>query len=97
MSSRVTIFRIAALTILLLTGLDLVACEVLFSGTCEISGAPGGRNTDSGDACFCCCSHIVVRAPIVFEPSEGVVALDPSPSIQLSCFESAGIYHPPRV
>lgn len=96
MPSRITIFRIAAVTILLLTGLELVACEVFSPSTCEISGVPGGRNTDSGDACLCCCSHIVVRVPFVFEPSEEVVPLDPPRSIQLYCFESASIYHPPK-
>jgi hypothetical protein len=96
MPSRGTIFRIAAVIILLLTGVELVACEVFSHATCEISGAPSDQSSNSGDACLCCCFHIVVQTPLVFEPSEEAVALEVLPSIPFSSFESAGIYHPPR-
>ena len=96
MPSRTTIFRIAAIAILLLTGLELVACEAFSPSSCEISGVPNGRNTDSGDACLCCCSHIVVRVPFVFEPAEEVVVLGLPPADRVSSFEFARIYHPPK-
>lgn len=96
MSSRLTIFRIAAVIILLLTGVELIACEVFSPATCEISGVPGGQCTNSGDACLCCCSHIVVRVPLVFEPTEEAVALKPVPPVPVSSFEPASIYHPPK-
>lgn len=96
MPSRVTIFRIAAVIILLLTGVELIACEVVFPATCEISGVPGDQSPNSGDACFCCCFHIVVRTPLVFEPIEEAIALEPLPQIPFPSFESASIYHPPR-
>ena len=104
MPSRLTIFRIAAVVILLLTGLELVACEVFSPATCEISGTPRdkgtssrGTSTDSGDACLCCCSHIVIRRPFVFEPTNEAVAFKPLPPVRFSSFESASIYHPPKV
>jgi hypothetical protein len=50
MSSRGTIFRIAALAILLLTGAELIACEALSPATSEISGTSRDQGTDSGDA-----------------------------------------------
>lgn len=103
MPSRITIFRIAAVTILFLTGMELVACEVFSPATCEISRAPRDQNTgsqrtstDSGDACLCCCSHIVVRVPLVFKPTEEAVDLKPLPPIPVSSFESASVYHPPK-
>ena len=103
MRSRITIFRIAAVTILLLTGMELVACEVFSPATCEISGVPRDQNTgsqrtstDSGDACLCCCSHIVIRAPFVFERTDEAVAFKPLPQILFSSFEPASIYHPPK-
>ena len=96
MPSRLTIFRIAAVIILLLTGVELIACEVFSPASCEISGVPGGQSTDSGDACLCCCSHIVVRLPLVFEPTEEIVALKPVPPVPVSSFEPASIYHPPK-
>lgn len=96
MPSRLTIFRIAAVIILLLTGVELIACEVVPSANCEISGAPCDQSPNSGDACLCCCFHIVVRTPIAFEPTEEAVALEVLPQILLSSFESASIYHPPK-
>lgn len=96
MPSRVTIFRIAAVVLLLLTGGELIACEVLSPATCEISGAPGDKNPDSGDACLCCCFHVVLVTPIVFETNLEVVALDPSPTVRVPSVEPAGIYHPPK-
>ncbi len=96
MPSRVTIFRVAAVIILLLAGVELIACEVSSSASCEISGAPCDQSRNSGDACLCCCSHIVVRTPIVFEPTEEAVALEPLPQIAFSSLESLRIYHPPK-
>lgn len=96
MSSRVTIFRIAAIAILLLTGVELIACEVISPTTCEISGAPSDQKTDSGDSCLCCCFHIVVVAPLVFEPVQEAVAFEPILSPQVPSFASARIYHPPK-
>ena len=96
MPSRLTIFRFSAVIILLLTGVELIACEVVSPATCEISGAPGSQSPDSGDACLCCCSHVVVRVPLVFEPTEEAVALKPVPTVPFSSFEPASIYHPPK-
>lgn len=96
MPSRVTIFRIAAVIILLLTGMELVACEVFSHATCEISGAPGDQSTNCGDACLCCCFHIVIQTPFEFEPSEEAVPLESLPPIQFCSLQSASIYHPPR-
>lgn len=96
MASRFTVFRIAAVIILLLSGVELIACEVVSPPACEISGAPGGQSTGSGDDCLCCCFHIVVRTPLVFEPTEEAIALDPLTPIPFSSFEAVSIYHPPK-
>lgn len=96
MPSRLTIFRIAAVIILLLTGMELIACEVFSPATCEFSGVPSGQSTNSGDACLCCCSHIVVTVPLVFEPTEEAVALKPVAPVPFCSFEPTSIYHPPK-
>ncbi len=96
MPSRVTTFRIVAVVILLLTGVELIACEIVSHAACEISGASGDQSTDSGDSCLCCCVHIVVRTPLVFEPTEEAIALEAFLRTPFSSFESASIYHPPR-
>ena len=99
MPSRVTIFRTAAVIILLLTGVELIACKVFSPATCEISGAPGApgdQSTNSGDDCLCCCFHIVIRTPLVFQPTDEAVAFEVLPQILLSSSESPSIYHPPK-
>ncbi len=94
MPSRITIFRIVTVFILLLTGVEMVACELISPETCELFGAPSDQST--GDACVCCCFHIVVKAPFVFEPTQEAVTLEAIPQIPFSSFESVNIYHPPR-
>jgi len=96
MPSRITLFRFSAVIILLLTGVELIACEVNSDITCEISGVPSDQNRGPEDACLCCCSHIVVRTPMAFDPTDEVVALEPSPQFVFSSFESLTIYHPPK-
>lgn len=96
MPSRVTIFRIGAIVMLLLTGIELVACEVVSPAACELSGNQSAPTTDSGDQCLCCCSHIVVAAMIMIEPVAEAAALDPSPRVAFASFESVRIYHPPK-
>lgn len=81
---------------LLLTGAELVACEVFSPATCEISGAPGDQTTVSGDACLCCCFHVIVRAPTVFSPNVQAVALETLTLVPFTSLESTNIYHPPR-
>jgi hypothetical protein len=96
MPSRLTIFRMAAVIILLLTGMELIACEVVSPTACELSGAPSDQSTASGDACFCCCFHIVVRTPVVFEPTDQVVAFEGLPPIPFLSFDASSIYNPPK-
>ena len=96
MPSRITTFRIVAVIMLLLTGVELVACEAFSPATCEISGAPSDQSTDSGDACLCCCFHIVVATPFVLEPTEKIVALELVTPVPFPSQESAKIYHPPK-
>jgi hypothetical protein len=97
MRPRLLLFRIAAVIILLITGVELVTCEVVNPAACEIAGAQGSQTPDSGDACLCCCAHVVVNAPITFEPLEKTVALVTVAAVPLHSLESASIYHPPKV
>ena len=96
MVSRASIFRIAAVIILLLTAVELVACEVVSPETCELAGAPGDGSPDSGDACLCCCYHVVVRTPVGFGPTEESIALELLRPMPFSSLESTSIYRPPR-
>jgi len=100
MFSRLLIYRMVAVVILLLAGVELIACEVLSPATCEIAGAPGDGGSSrpaDGDDCLCCCFHIVVSAQITLTPT-----FDTARAIVLAQFdppsaEAPHIYHPPRV
>ncbi|MBI4905174.1 MAG: hypothetical protein HY820_16180 [Acidobacteria bacterium] len=100
MPSRITIFRTVAVAVLLLTGVELFACEMVSPVTCEIAGIPsegGSSQPSDGDNCLCCCFHIVVSPQIELTPT-----FDTAPTFVLSqceppSAESPHIYHPPRV
>ncbi len=100
MPSRITVFRAIAVAILLLTGVELFACELISPATCEITRIPGDGGTSKapdGDSCLCCCFHIVVSPQIELTPT-----IDTAPTLVLvQCnppsAEAPHIYHPPRV
>jgi hypothetical protein len=96
MPARVTLFRIAAIAILLLTGAEMVTCELLSPFACELSGGPSTGDRDQDDACVCCCFHVVVRTPFALDPGERAELLAPGPPVLLSSFDSSPIYHPPK-
>ena len=91
-----TIVRIVAIFLLLLTGVELVACELASPEACELTGGQGSGGADCSDACLCCCIHIVVTSPIAFDPSEVAVYFEPLPPVPFASLESAAVYHPPR-
>lgn len=95
--SRIAIFRLAAVVILLLTGVELFACDMLAPNQCESFGMPGTSPDQQDDNCICCCTHIVVVEPVVLapqpEPVMTVSVLDPAQPH----YDPPAIYHPPRV
>ena len=86
-----------AALLLLLTGAELYACEVLSPGQCESFGVaqdPDARQAD--DSCICCCPHVIVVQPVLLDTSAGFVTiLAPMapPPVEKQSF---GIYHPPK-
>ena len=54
-----TVARVVALCLLLITGFDLLACEVLPGSICELSGSPLSPAQPDDDNCMCCCFHVV--------------------------------------
>ncbi len=100
MPSRITVFRAIAVAILLLTGVELIACELMSPESCELTGIPGDGGTSQapeGDSCLCCCFHIVVSPKIELTPT-----IDSAPTFVLAqcnppSAETPHIYHPPRV
>lgn len=90
------IFRLAAVAILLLTGVELFACDILESSQCESFGMPGTSPDQQDDNCICCCTHIVVTQTAMLEPqSEQVMAVSALNPTQPH-YDPSAIYHPPR-
>ncbi len=84
------------MVLLLIAGVDLVACELVSPESCEMAGAPGGQSGSPDDACLCCCSHIVVGPPLRLEPTEEALRMERPPAEQIPSYETASIYHPPK-
>ena len=54
-----TVARVIALCLLMLTGFELVACEVLPDSICELNGSPLDAPQSGDDNCLCCCFHVI--------------------------------------
>ena len=91
-----TIFRVAALVLLLLTGGELFGCEILFPNGCESDRVPGSQQTQSDDCCICCCVHIVVAHPIRLDEQRVAVAVWTEPDTGVPTAQPFQIYHPPK-
>lgn len=90
-------FRAVAVILLLLTGAELFACEVIAPDRCESFGFPSSDPNSLGDDnCICCCTHILIAQPITLEACAGAIAMvdDLAPVVPES--EPLSIYHPPR-
>lgn len=99
MGARPATFRLAAVAILLLAGVELLACDLLSNPACEISrslSADGSDDASGGDGCLCCCCHIVVSTPFVLAPAEETVWIAFLPEPEPPSRQPAGIYRPPR-
>ena len=94
---RASIFRLAAVFLLLLTSAELYACEVLAPEQCESFGYPQDASPQqSDDNCICCCAHVIVVRPVLLDASVLVITtLDPVESRQIEQ-QPASIYHPPK-
>ncbi len=91
-------YRVAAMLMLLLTGAELAACEMIAPGRCESFGFPSDNPNSTGDNnCICCCTHILIAQPVFLEACAEVVAsADYYPALAPSESEALSIFHPPR-
>ena len=93
------LFRLAAVILLLVTGAELFACDLIAPDSCESFGFPSndGAPAQSDDGCICCCAHIIIAEPPALPVSgESVAVLDSTaPSAPES--EPLSIYHPPKL
>jgi hypothetical protein len=93
--------RLVAVALLLLVGVEVLACDLVSAAACKLSNPVGHSSSDqgsdgSGDDCLCCCIHysaparmpVMVFAIVEHSPEPPFIA----PLIPLR----ATIYHPPR-
>lgn len=91
------LFRLAAIFLLLVTGAELFACEMIAPDRCESFGFPSDNSNSTGDDnCICCCTHILIAEPITLDAcGEATLALE-VPAIAPPDSEPLSIYHPPK-
>jgi hypothetical protein len=91
-------FRCTAMFLVLFAAVEILACDLLPNSDCYISHRQDpGQTQQSGDNCLCCCAHMVVVNPLVFEPEEIVVPAPPEESVQEPLYAPSHIDHPPQL
>jgi len=96
--ARLPISRLAAAFLLLLTGAELFACEMIAPQSCESFGLPETEPGGSADDnCICCCTHVLIAVPIPLLPQAERVFDVIAPVAPKPEHRSFSIYHPPRV
>jgi hypothetical protein len=91
-------FRCTAMFLVLFASVEILACDLLPNSDCAISHLQDkGQPQDSGDNCLCCCAHMVVVKPLIFEPHETVIPAYPEESVQQPLDAPSHIDHPPQL
>jgi hypothetical protein len=91
-------FRCTAMFLVLFATVEILACDFLPDPDCYISHRQDqGQTQGSGDNCLCCCTHIVVVQPLIFEPRETIATAPPEESVQQPLFAPSHIDHPPQL
>lgn len=92
------ILRVAAVLLVLMTCVELYACEVLAPERCESFGVPQEQNSQSvDDECLCCCTHIVIAERMRLDVTSYLVSgVEPAESPKVE-HRPAYLYRPPKV
>jgi hypothetical protein len=96
MPDRRTIFRVAALVMLLLTGVELFACEMMFPNGCESQEDHGSQQNQPDHYCLCCCTHVVPITPVPLDQRQTIVPGFIPLEAGRPETRPSRIYHPPR-
>ena len=92
-----TSVRTVAILVLLLTGVELVACDLISPDICQLQGTTRDTEQASGcDTCLCCCTHLAIPSVVPISPAERVMCVLPLPSALELVAPPTSIYHPPR-
>src|SRR5438270_6314604 len=96
-----TVRRMVTLLILLMAATEIFACPLISPDSCILSAQThtSGDSDEgcSGDGCLCCCTHIVIVAPVVpLAPVGFVLRAATFEAIGTPEVPRGGIEHPPR-
>lgn len=87
--------------LLLFMAVEVLACDLVPSDDCYISShlpnpdKNGGQSP--GDTCLCCCQHMTVAIPFLFNPDEIAVPAPPEMSVRQPLFPPSRVEHPPQL
>lgn len=94
------IVRFMALALLLLTGGEVLACDLVSPAYCKLSGAQhgttSGQDDSGGDTCLCCCTHYIAPVHMNFVQFDAVGVPPVLVPVRSPLPEPACILHPPR-
>ena len=98
MLPKQTVVRMVALLLLLFAAVDLFAIDLFAPSMCApTTTSDGSGNPGAGeDDCFCCCGHIVVRAPLHIVPVAAFSSDEPVVVVSPASVDRPSIYRPPR-
>lgn len=95
--ARASIFRLVAVALLLFTGAELFACEIIAPEECESFGIPQEDSSQRrDDNCLCCCAHVIASEPIHIDPVANVLTILDSVEPPTVERQPSTVYHPPR-
>jgi hypothetical protein len=94
---RATLFRIAAILLLLIAGAGVYACDLADACVASPSGQSSDCDQPSGDNCLCCCHHVIPATTIALQTAEYVCAGMPSDLLDHTSSMAVAIEHPPQL
>jgi len=95
--SRINLFRVAAVLLLLLGAVEVYACDMADACVTSASGQNSDCDQPSGDNCLCCCHHVVPAAVVTLEAVEYVCDGPPPAPLAHTAALALPIDHPPQL
>lgn len=93
---RIFIVRVVAALLLLIAGTAVYACDVSDACVSATDGKDTGCDDPGGDACLCCCGHIVPGITITLQYGKFVRLEKPTELAAHVLTAAFPIYHPPQ-
>jgi hypothetical protein len=98
MRFRLAAFRIASVFLLISVAVDMIGVDIFEQAVHKAHSVQKPSCPDNGvsDDCFCCCSHVVLTAPVRLFRVGRATHLEHLDTRKPSVIDPAPPYHPPR-